>query len=206
MLQLIVSEISQTLGSSLQPGQTSKVFRQNNSQGELRGSCKVSVTLIGGIEYITGIEVGAGDPYPAAGLNMQRLLRMLQRLPRLRSFVCTRCCSASLPPASQSIRLPPTLPNIAPNLVTLGLTASGLVGTLPSSYSNFTQMQEMFMADNFPTGQLPPEFCFLSELKVLLLSENRFVSEYHVVRLCYFLSQPGRGLSSSSRVFVMGYG
>jgi hypothetical protein len=185
MLQLVVSEINQTLGSSVQPGQTSKVFQQNNPQGEQRGYCRVSVTLIDGIEYITGIEVGATDGrFPTAGLNMQRLLQLLQQLPRLRIFDCSYCYRAAEPPPDLQISLPPTLPSIAPNLVKLALFSSGIYGTIPASYGNFAQMQELILAGNRLRGQLPPELSKLQKLKVLTLADNRFVSECHAVRFC----------------------
>jgi hypothetical protein len=185
MLQLVVSEINQTLGSSVQSGQTSKIFQQNNAQGEQRGFCKVSVTLIDGIEYITGIEVGVMDNrFPAAGLNMQRLLHLMQQLPRMRSFECSYCYMAAEPPPDLKIRLPPALPTVAPNLVKLGLFSSGIYGTIPASYGNFAEMQELLLAGNRLSGQLPAELSNLQKLKVLTLMDNRFVSECHDVSFC----------------------
>jgi hypothetical protein len=178
MLQLVVSEINQTLGSSVQPGQTSKVFLQNHPQGDQRGFCKVSVTLIDGIEYITAIEVGITDRVSSGGLNLQRLLVMLPGLPRLQTFACERCDSA----VSRTNRLPPRLPTVAPNLVKLNLFASGIVGAIPSSYGNFAQMQELLMGFNGLSGQLPAELSRLQKLTVLFLQGNNFDSECQFVR------------------------
>lgn len=175
MLRAVVTEINNTLGASVQPGQVSKTFQQNHPQGEQRGFCKVSVALIDGIEYITGIEVGATDQnYPAAGLNMRRLLPMLQQLPRLRVLDCRSCYLASEGPIRLTNRLPDTLPSVAPNLAKLALTRCGLVGPVPRSYGNWTNMEELFLDANFLTGRLPSELAKLKQLKVLFLASNGF--------------------------------
>ncbi|WIA41427.1 hypothetical protein OEZ86_005009 [Tetradesmus obliquus] len=175
MLRAVVTEINNTLGASVQPGQVSKTFQQNHPQGEQRGFCKVSVALIDGIEYITGIEVGATDQnYPAAGLNMRRLLPMLQQLPRLKVLDCRSCYLASEGPIRLTNRLPDTLPSVAPNLAKLALTRCGLVGPVPRSYGNWTNMEELFLDANFLSGRLPSELAKLKQLKVLFLASNGF--------------------------------
>jgi hypothetical protein len=193
MLQRVASDINRTLGESVQSGQTSKVFLQNNRQGEQRGYCRVSVTLIDGIEYITSIEVGADSDYPAAGLDMQRLLLLMRQLPRLRIFDCTYCYSAALPPTSRSITLPPELPGIAPNLERLGLFNCSIVGKIPASYGDFAQMQELSLGSNALRGQPPAQLSNLRTLKALGLGNNKLTGECYVVSCRYeSLSQPSR--------------
>lgn len=179
MLRAVITEINNTLGASVQPGQVSKTFQQNHPQGEQRGFCKVSVALIDGIEYITGIEVGATDSnYHAAGLNMRRLLPMLQQLPRLKVLDCRNCWMASEGPIRLTNRLPESLPSIAPSLTKLALAQCDIVGPVPRSYGNWTQMEELLLDGNLLSGRLPPELAKLQKLQVLFLASNRFNGEW----------------------------
>ncbi|WIA41425.1 hypothetical protein OEZ86_005008 [Tetradesmus obliquus] len=169
MLLAVVSEITTTLGESVQSGQVSKTFQENHPQGEQRGYCKIFVSLIDGIEYITDIEVGADDEYPAGGLDMQHLQDLLRELQQLRLFECSNCNSAS----ASFIQLPDTLPDSAPNLTTLSLSGCGLVGTIPSTYGNWTQMVSLNLLVNNLTGSLPGELAKLQKLTMLDLRRNQ---------------------------------
>jgi hypothetical protein len=172
-VQAQINSNSSGLGSSVKAGQTSKIFLQNHPQGEQRGFCRVSVTLIDGIEYITAIEVGATDSrYPAAGLNLKQLPLLLRGLPRLRIFTCNSCNRANTTNV-----LPPTLPRVAPNMMTLALRSSRISGTVPASYGNFSQLDELLLDNNELTGPLPPELVNLQNLTVMFLGGNRIVSE-----------------------------
>ncbi|WIA36815.1 hypothetical protein OEZ86_008070 [Tetradesmus obliquus] len=174
MLRAVVTDINNTLGKSVQSGQVSKTFLHIHPQGRQRGYCSVSVSLVDGIEYITGIDVGATEPsYPAAGLNLRRLLPMLQQLPQLRGFGCLNCHRA---PAHVINRLPPKLPVIAPNLTRLALQGSGIVGSIPSTYGGWLQMEDLNLGHNRLTGRLPPELVNLKQLKNLFLDNNNLNS------------------------------
>lgn len=174
MLLAVVSEINTTLGGSVQPGQVSKTFQENHPQGEQRGYCKIFVSLIDGIEYITDIEVGA-DEYPAGGLDMQHLQDLLRELQQLKLFECSNCNRAS----ASFIQLPDTLPNSAPNLTTLSLPGCGLVGTIPLTYGNWTQMVSLNLFVNNLTGRLPGELAKLQNLTMLDLRRNQLSSKWH---------------------------
>lgn len=174
ILKSVVSEVTEQLGSSLEPGQVSKTFLQTHPQGEQRGYCRVSVSLIDGIEYITGIVV------TQAGLDLTRLLRLLAQLPQLQVFGCFDCnkASAGLAPAAVANRLPPRLPEVASkNLTSLAFPWCGIGGSIPNKYGNFSQLEELRLDDNQLTGSLPQELANLKQVKVLTLGGNNFTSK-----------------------------
>jgi hypothetical protein len=179
MLRDVLNEIDKTLGSSVQPGQISKTFQQNHPQGEQRGYCKVSVSLVDGIEYISAIEVGVTNyAYSAAGLNLRWLPPLLRQLPQLKAFECVKCDMSSKGRNQIANQLPAQLPEIAPNFTRLALTGCGLVGTLPPAYGNWLGLQELFLFGNSLTGSLPAELSKLRRLQVLDLRFNRFSGKW----------------------------
>ncbi|KAF6255688.1 hypothetical protein COO60DRAFT_1534010 [Scenedesmus sp. NREL 46B-D3] len=167
MLNAVRKQIVDKLGSSIQRGQTSKTFQENHRQGEQRGFCRVSVSLIDGIEFITSIEVGASGVAAAAGLNLTQLPQLLQRLPQLQVFSCSRCWRAG--PAE----LPSALPASAPNLLRLNLGECNLIGQIPSTFgSHWNNLTVLDLAFNGLSGPLPPTLANLRSLTMLELIGN----------------------------------
>ncbi|WIA41421.1 hypothetical protein OEZ86_005004 [Tetradesmus obliquus] len=175
-----LEDINNTLGASVQPGEEGMTLQKNHPLGEQQGYCRVSVSLIDGIEYITAIEVGTlsfgADAVSAAGLNLKRLPPLLRMLPQLTVFDCSYCNMGSAGRKPLTNKLPDNLPSAAPQLMKLALVACDIVGSVPPSFGNMKHLQELNLFGNRLTGSLPPELAELNALQVLLLSYNKLDS------------------------------
>jgi hypothetical protein len=114
LLTTVVNDTVATLGRSVTSGQLSRTFQQFHRSGEERGKCMVTISLLGGIEYVTDIHVRQG------GLNMKRLTMLLRSLPKLRGLGCIACNRAQ-----DTQRLPPVLPSLVPELASIEMPNCG---------------------------------------------------------------------------------
>lgn len=170
MIQQMADDLRGQLGRSIQPGQGSKWFLTTHPQGEQRGTCRVRVQLIDGVEYITEIIVEAWQPYVPAGLNVTVLPSLAEGLPNLRRFVCVFCSQNS---TDFTNSLPAGLPLAAPKLSTLALVeARNVFGTLPVAWSTWSSLQVLDLPFNQISGSLPSAWSNLANLQELRLAYN----------------------------------
>jgi hypothetical protein len=167
LLRDVLNDTTNTLGNAVKRGQLSRTFQEVHPSGEGSGKCMITISLLGGIEYVTDIDVKQG------GLDMTQLTMLFQSLPKLKTLSCTACNRA--PAASQ--RCPPALPSLVPDLGLIYMPDCGLVGIIPSTYGAFTKLTELWLQENQLSGQLPPELANMASLASIELKNNRLSGE-----------------------------
>lgn len=130
-----------------------------------RGEVERTLRIVDGIIYLSRLYA------KGASLNLAVLPNFVSYLPRLESFHCASCNHNSQGLGAK--QLATSLATQAPqSLLSLKLEGSGVTGTLPQEWGQWSSLVTLSLRDNSIVGTLPASWSGMTSLRFLDLRNN----------------------------------